>query len=158
MRDFSPEPPLETNSPRFEKRPTASTGIPAAVNSLRVSLCQLSSRRTYDAWRKVNQTDGFDCPGCAWADPIGKRQTLEFCENGAKAFADDASTRLCDSDFFAQHSVAELAQHSDLWLNAQGRIAHPMLLPPAEDQYRPIGWLEAFRLVAEELRSCSTPD
>ncbi len=158
MRDFSPEPPLEAETPRVEDRPEASTGLPAAVNSLRVSLRQLGLGRTYDTWRRVNQTDGFDCPGCAWADPDGKRHTLEFCENGAKAFADDASTRLCEPDFFAQYSVAELAQQSDLWLNARGRIAQPMFLPHSEDHYRPIAWPKAFQLVAEELRSCSTPD
>ncbi len=158
MRDSSPEPPLEAEGPRVEKRPVASTGIPAAVNSLRFSLRQLGPARTVDTWRRVNQTDGFDCPGCAWADPEGKRHTLEFCENGAKAFADDASTRLCEPDFFARYSVAELARQSDLWLNAQGRIAQPMYLPPAEDHYRSVAWTEAFRLIAEELRACSTPD
>ena len=158
MRDFSPEPPLESDGPTIENRPTASTGLPAAVNSLLVSLRQLGPGRTYDAWRMVNKIDGFDCPGCAWADPDGKPHTLEFCENGAKAFADDASTRLCGSEIFARHSVAELARHSDLWLNAQGRIAQPMFLPVAEDYYRPIAWEDAFRLVADELRACSTPD
>jgi molybdopterin-dependent oxidoreductase alpha subunit len=158
MRDFSPEPPPESEGPSLEDRPTASTGLPAAANSLRVSLRQLGPGRTYDAWRTVNQIDGFDCPGCAWADPQAHRHSLEFCENGAKAFADDASTRLCGPEIFARHSVAELAQHSDLWLNAQGRIAQPMFLPPAEDHYRPIAWPDAFRLIADELRSCSTPD
>ncbi|MFY9560555.1 MAG: FdhF/YdeP family oxidoreductase [Terriglobales bacterium] len=138
--------------------PEASTGLPAAVNSLRVSLRQLGPGRTYDTWRMVNKSDGFDCPGCAWADPDGRPHTFEFCENGAKAFADDASTRLCKPELFARHSVAELAQHSDLWLNAQGRIAHPMFLASSEDHYRPIAWSEAFRLVADALRSCSSPD
>ena len=158
MRDFSPEPPPEAEGPRIETRPTASTGLPAAMNSLRVSLRQLGPARTYDVWRTVNQLDGFDCPGCAWADPNDERHALEFCENGAKAFADDATTHLCQPDFFAQRSVAELAQQSDLWLNAQGRIAQPMFLPSGEDHYQPIAWNEAFRLVADELRSCSIPD
>ncbi len=158
MRDFSPEPPLEADGPRVEDRPEASTGIPAVISSLRFSLRQLGPRRTVGAWQRVNQTNGFDCPGCAWADPAGKRHTLEFCENGAKAFADDASNRLCEADFFARYSVAELVEQSDLWLNAQGRIAQPMFLPPSEDHYRPIAWAEAFRLIAEDLRACSTPD
>jgi molybdopterin-dependent oxidoreductase alpha subunit len=158
MRDFSPEPPLEAEAPRLENHPKASTGLPAAFNSLLVSLRQLGVGRTYDTWRRVNKTDGFDCPGCAWADPDGKPHTVEFCENGAKAFADDASTRPCEPDFFARYSVAELAQQSDLWLNSQGRVAHPMFLAPGEDHYRPIAWDDAFRLVAEELRSCSDPN
>jgi molybdopterin-dependent oxidoreductase alpha subunit len=158
MRDFSPEPPLEAKPPKLEDRPQASTGLPAAFNSLFVSLRQLGLGRTYGTWRRVNKTDGFDCPGCAWADPDGKPHVVEFCENGAKAFADDASTRLCGPDFFARYSVAELAQQSDLWLNSQGRIAQPMLLAASEDRYRPISWPEAFRVVAEELRACPDPN
>ena len=158
MRDFSPEPPLEADGPSIENRPKASTGLPAAVNSLVVSLRQLGAGRTYETWRMVNKVDGFDCPGCAWADPDGKPHAIEFCENGAKAFADDASTRLCGPEIFSRHTLADLARHSDLWLNAQGRIAEPMFLPPSEDHYRPITWPEAFRLIAGELRACSTPD
>jgi molybdopterin-dependent oxidoreductase alpha subunit len=158
MRDFSPEPPLEGQGPEVETAPKAAGGIPAAVQSLRVSLRQLGPLRTYDAWRRVNQVDGFDCPSCAWADSPGEQHhTLQFCENGAKAFADDASTQLCEPSFFAEHAVAELAQHSDRWLNAQGRLAQPLYLPPAQDRYQPIPWSEAFRCVADELRACADP-
>ena len=149
---------FESEGPTLESRPTASTGVPAAVNSLLVSLRQLGVGRTYETWRQVNKTDGFDCPGCAWAVPDGKPHAVEFCENGAKAFADDASTRLCGPEVFASHSVAELAAHSDLWLNTQGRISQPMFLPAGEDHYRPIAWDDAFRRVADELRACNTPD
>lgn len=158
MRDFSPEPPLEAEAPQLKDRPEASSGLPAAVNSLLVSLRQLGVGRTFDTWRRVNKSDGFDCPGCAWADPDGKPHAIEFCENGAKAFADDASTRLCEPAFFARHSVAELAQQSDLWLNAQGRIAQPMFLAASAERYRSIAWPEAFRLIADELRLCSDPN
>jgi molybdopterin-dependent oxidoreductase alpha subunit len=159
MRDFSPEPPLEDQAPSLENAPTAAGGLSAAVQSLRVSLRQLGPVRTYDAWRQVNQIDGFDCPSCAWADSPGEQHhILQFCENGAKAFADDASTQLCQPSFFAQHSVAELARQSDRWLNAQGRLTHPLYLPPSQDHYQPITWPEAFRLVADELRACSNPN
>jgi len=158
MRDFSPEPPLESQAPRVEDRPHVAGGLTAAVKSLLISLRQLGPGRTYGAWRGVNKTDGFDCPGCAWADPDGTPHVVEFCENGAKAFADDASTRLCGPEVFRKHSVAELAQQSDLWLNAQGRIPRPMFLPASQDHYRPIGWDDAFRLVADELRACTDPN
>lgn len=158
MRQFSPEPPPETDGPRVAGRPKAAGGLSAAVNSLLVSLRQLGPGRTYGAWRGVNKVEGFDCPGCAWADPDGKPHTVEFCENGAKAFADDASTRLCEPKLFARYSVEELAQQSDLWLNSQGRIAAPMFLPNDQDHYRSISWAEAFKLVAAELRACTDPN
>jgi molybdopterin-dependent oxidoreductase alpha subunit len=158
MRDFSPEPPLEAKGPRVGDKPEVAGGLSAAINSLVVSLRQLGPGRTYGAWRGVNKTEGFDCPGCAWADPDGTPHVVEFCENGAKAFADDASTRICGPELFARYSVAELAQQSDLWLNAQGRIPRPMFLAAGEDHYRPIGWDDAFGVVAGELRACTDPN
>ena len=159
MRDFSPEPPLEDEGPSIGNAPKAAGGVPAAAQSLRFSLRQMGPRRTYDAWRLVNQVDGFDCPSCAWADSPGEQQhSLQFCENGAKAFADDASTRLCGPDFFVRHSVGELARRSDRWLNAQGRLTHPMYLAPGQDYYQPIAWTDAFHLVAEQLHACSNPN
>jgi len=158
MRDFSPEPPLESQPPTQGDPPKAAGGLAAAVSSLRVSLRQLGLVRTVEAWRRVNQVDGFDCPSCAWADSGGEHHTLDFCENGAKAFSDASSTQLCEAGFFAQHSVAEMAGRSDLWLNAQGRLAEPLYLAPTEDRYRPIAWPDAFRLIADGLRACPTPD
>jgi len=156
MRNFSPEPPAEEHGPSVKDAPTAAGGLAAAVHSLRVSLRQLGPVRVFDTWRHVNQVDGFDCPSCAWADSPGEQHhPLQFCENGAKAFADDASTQLCEPAFFAQHSVAELAQQSDRWLNAQGRLTHPLHLAASRDHYQPIPWPVAFRLVADELRACS---
>ena len=40
----------------------------------------------------ANQPDGFDCPGCAWPDR-NHASTFEFCENGAKAVAAEATAR-----------------------------------------------------------------
>lgn len=116
-------------------------------------------RKTMEAWLQVNQVGGFDCPSCAWADPAdGHRHTFEFCENGAKAFSDDATQRTIGAEFFAAHSVEELARQSDQWLNAQGRLAEPMLLDAGESHYRPIAWNQAFGLIAEELRACGSPN
>ena len=159
MRDFSPEPPAEEQGPEIDRAPKAAGGLAAAVSSLRVSLRQLGPVRVFDTWRRVNQRDGFDCPSCAWADSSGEQHhALQLCENGAKAFADDASTRVCEPSFFAKHSVEQLAGHSDRWLNALGRLTHPLYLVPAQDHYQPIAWPEALRLVADELRACSDPN
>jgi anaerobic selenocysteine-containing dehydrogenase len=35
---------------------------------------------------RMNQPQGFDCPGCAWPDPK-HTSSFEFCENGGKAVA-----------------------------------------------------------------------
>ena len=107
---------------------------------------------------KVNQTGGVDCPGCAWPEPDRERSHFEFCENGAKHVADEATTKRVTPEFFQQWSVAELAQQSDQWLNAQGRLTHPMLLHRDATHYEPINWDDAFELLAGELNSLNYPD
>ena len=106
---------------------------------------------------KVNQPDGFDCPACAWPEP-NECGHLEFCENGAKAVAEEATLRRVDAEFFAANPVSELAQRSDHWLRKQGRLTSPMHKPAGEDHYRPVSWDDAFRLVADELRRSGDPD
>jgi molybdopterin-dependent oxidoreductase alpha subunit len=105
----------------------------------------------------TNQKSGFDCPGCAWPEPRD-RDIVEFCENGAKAVLSEATTRRVDPDFFHRHSVAELADHTDHWLNEQGRIAHPMVLRPGATHYEPLSWDEAFDLIGAELRHLASPN
>jgi molybdopterin-dependent oxidoreductase alpha subunit len=105
----------------------------------------------------VNQVDGFDCPGCAWPESL-PRHRLEFCENGAKAVAHEATRKRVTSAFFAEHTVAELAAHDDLWLEAQGRLTEPMWLPPGAERYEPIPWEEAFARIGEHLNVLATPD
>ncbi len=107
---------------------------------------------------KVNQTGGVDCPGCAWPEPDQKRSHFEFCENGAKHVADEATTKRVTPDFFQKWSVAELLQQSDQWLAAQGRLTHPMLLHRDATHYEPVSWDDAFELLAAELNSLNYPD
>jgi molybdopterin-dependent oxidoreductase alpha subunit len=63
-----------------------------------------------------------------------------------------------DRDFFAAHPVAELAERSDYWLGQQGRLTEPMHRPRGGTHYEPIGWDEAFALVAERLHALPSPD
>ncbi|HLL55917.1 MAG TPA: FdhF/YdeP family oxidoreductase, partial [Myxococcaceae bacterium] len=107
---------------------------------------------------KVNQKDGFDCPGCAWPDPDGDRSVAEFCENGAKAVAEEGTLKRVTPELFAQHTVGELSQRSDYWLGKQGRLTEPMVLREGSQHYQPISWEEAFALVARELNALSSPD
>ena len=107
---------------------------------------------------QVNQKDGFDCPGCAWPDPDGERTHTEFCENGAKAVAEEATTRRVTPEFFEQWSVAELSRKSDFWLGKQGRLTHPMVLRRASNHYEAISWEDAFAMIAAELNALDSPD
>ena len=53
---------------------------------------------------RMNQPEGFDCPGCAWPDPK-HTSSFEFCENGGKAVAWEATAKRCTPEFFAAHTV-----------------------------------------------------
>jgi molybdopterin-dependent oxidoreductase alpha subunit len=105
----------------------------------------------------ANQPDGFDCPGCAWPDR-DHTSTFEFCENGAKAVAAEATARRATPELFAQYSVAQLAKYSDYWLEGQGRLTHPLRYDSASDHYVPVGWDAAFALIAAHLNALASPD
>ena len=105
----------------------------------------------------ANQPDGFDCPGCAWPDR-NHASTFEFCENGVKAVAAEATARRAGPGLFAQYTVAELAEQSDFWLEDQGRLTHPLAYDAASDTYRPIAWDAAFALVAHHLNALPDPN
>ncbi|KIF03298.1 hypothetical protein PL81_25015 [Streptomyces sp. RSD-27] len=135
----------------------AAAGLPAIGHTLKIANDQMGVLRTARTLLKVNQKNGFDCPGCAW--PEGdERHTAEFCENGAKAVAEEATLRRVTPAFFAEHPLAELAGRSGYWLGQQGRITHPMYLPEGGDRYEPVSWERAFEIIAEELKALSSPD
>jgi molybdopterin-dependent oxidoreductase alpha subunit len=135
----------------------AAAGLPAVGHSLRIAQQQMGVRRTALTLLKVNQKNGFDCPGCAWPEP-GHRHAAEFCENGAKAVAEEATLRRVTPDFFAAHPVSDLARRSGYWLGQQGRLTQPMYLAEGSDTYEPVPWERAFDIIAEELHALSSPD
>ena len=106
---------------------------------------------------RVNQPDGFDCPGCAWPEP-DRASRLEFCENGAKAVAFEATGKRADPDFFRAHSVSDLREESDHWLEGQGRLTHPMRYDRESDHYVPVSWEDAFAQIGGILDSIEDPD
>lgn len=130
----------------------------AVLVSLQRGLEQMGALRTAAVLARLNQRNGFDCPGCAWPEEPGGRKLAEFCENGAKAVAEEATRRTVTPEFFARHSVTELLAKPEYWLSQQGRLSHPMVLRPGDDHYRPIGWDEAYRLIAEHLKALGSPD
>ena len=137
---------------------SVAAGVPAVLVALRRSLTQMGVIRTAETLARVNQRTGFDCPGCAWPENPAGRRLAEFCENGAKAVAEEATRRLVTAEFFARHPVADLAGRPEFWLSQQGRLAEPMVVRPGDTHYRPISWDDAFDLIADQLRALGTPD
>ncbi|ACY20792.1 oxidoreductase alpha (molybdopterin) subunit [Gordonia bronchialis DSM 43247] len=133
-------------------------GMKAVMVSLRRGVEQMGVVRTTQVLTKLNQRNGFDCPGCAWPETPGHRKHAEFCENGAKAVAEEATRRQVNPEFLAAHAVADLLEHSDYWLGQQGRLTHPMVLQPGATHYEPIDWDAAYELIARELRALTSPD
>ncbi|MFE3994614.1 FdhF/YdeP family oxidoreductase [Streptomyces goshikiensis] len=145
------------DAPQVAPPQHAAAGLPAIGHTLRIAQQQMGLARTARTLLKVNQKDGFDCPGCAW--PEGdKRHTAEFCENGAKAVAEEATLRRVTPEFFAEHPLADLAGRSGYWLGQQGRITEPMYLPEGADRYEAVSWERAFAIIAEELTALASPD
>ncbi|MBW9092428.1 FdhF/YdeP family oxidoreductase [Microbacterium jejuense] len=132
-------------------------GVPAVLHALQIANEQMGVSRSVQTLLRVNQKEGFDCPGCAWPEE-DKRHIAEFCENGAKAVAEEATLRRVGPEFFAAHSIDELRAHDDWWLGQQGRLTQPMLREAGATHYRPISWDDALTLVADELRALDDPD
>ena len=154
-RDVGPagaEPELEVEAPE-----RAAAGLPAVTYAAKLALEQMGPVRTAKTLRRLNQPQGFDCPGCAWPEP-GHPHIAEFCENGVKAVAEEATKARCTPAFFARHSVAELTAQSDHWLGRQGRLTEPLLLDEGATHYRPVSWDDALDLVAAELHALGSPD
>ena len=107
---------------------------------------------------RMNQIDGFDCPGCAWPDPDDRAALTEFCENGAKAAAWETTRRRLGTRFFQQYSIDDLATKSDYWLGQQGRLTRPLILRPGSRFYEPIAWKEAFKRIAAALKTLDSPN
>ena len=143
--------------PRVGKPKHTAAGIPGVVHGLADVLEQSGVRRGTTGLRLVNQHDGFDCPGCAWPEP-GKPHLAEFCENGAKAVAEETTTRRVDAAFFAEHPISELAGQTDHWLGQQGRLVEPVLRDAGSDHYTPVSWSEAFDIIADELAAMDSPN
>ncbi len=149
--------PADNNYLKIRKGKSIAAGIPAATSSLIHGIKKMGAIKTVKTLTTVNQPEGFDCPGCAWPDPKHST-TFEFCENGAKAVADEAMKGGVNPNFFAKYTVQELSQKSDYWLNSQGRITHPMILKSGSDRYEPIDWNSAIELISDNIKNSKNPD
>lgn len=134
-------------------------GVPAVVQSARYALDNLGAVRGARTLLALNQTDGFDCPGCAWPDPpAGDRSHAEFCENGAKAASEENTRTLISREFWRERSIADLLTESDHWMAAQGRLAEPMVRRAGATHYEPISWDDAFAMIGDRMQALASPD
>jgi len=154
----SAQPPVEHSAVEINPPRKVAAGLPAIVSTFKAAWSETGIVRGVRTLLSLNQTGGVDCPGCAWPEPDVERSHFEFCENGAKHIADEATTKRVTPEFFNQWSVADLSLQSDQWLGAQGRITHPMLLRRDATHYEPVEWEEAFSLIAGELNALESPD
>jgi len=154
----SAQPPEELAPPEIKPISKVAGGLPAIAASLKHAWKEMGPVRGSRTLLRMNQKGEFDCPGCAWPEPDGERSHFEFCEEGAKHVADEATTSRVTPEFFQHWSVPDLASQSDYWLNQQGRITHPMVLREGSDRYETIAWDEAFALIAGELNALASPD
>ncbi|WP_040497407.1 FdhF/YdeP family oxidoreductase [Fulvivirga imtechensis] len=152
------QPPEEHTGIRLTKPKKMAGGLEAITSSLKHVFGEVGVVQGTKTLLKVNQFHGFDCPGCAWPDPDNDRAIVEFCENGAKAVAEEATTARVDAEFFRKHSVEELSSWSDYEIGKSGRIAEPMLLRAGASHYEPVSWGEAFKLIGNQLNQLASPD
>jgi molybdopterin-dependent oxidoreductase alpha subunit len=150
--------PFDLGKLRIGSASAEAAGIPAIWNTMLYGIGEMGPIRSTEAFLKMNHVTGFDCQSCAWPSPDKKRKIFEFCENGAKAVADESTKKRITPEFFARHSIADLAAQSDYWLNQQGRLTSPMVRHANATHYQPIPWSEAIAMVAEELNQLESPD
>jgi oxidoreductase alpha (molybdopterin) subunit len=143
---------IETKPPK-----KSSVGLPGILESVRYGETEMGAKRSLRTFLKMNQVGGFDCPSCAWPDPA-ERKTAEFCENGAKAVAWEATRKRVTPEFFAEHSVADLRDRDHHWLEANGRLTTPMYLAAGATHYAPIAWEDALGLIADRLKAMPSSD
>lgn len=152
------QPPLDFTGIKITQPSKTAAGIKGVTTALGHIMREIGPSGMLTL-SKLNQMKGFDCPGCAWPDPDEKRSFLaEYCENGAKAVAEEATKKRVDPDFFKKHSVYELSQWSDYELGRAGRITHPMVLRKGSEHYEPISWDDAFTMIANKLNALEHPD
>ncbi len=152
--------PIEKEKIRLKKPPSTAVGMAAVKNSFVQGYSQMDWLKCSKAFLNLNQTKGFDCPSCAWPDPKpGERSAIaEYCENGAKAVAEEATEKRATPSFFQQHNIEDMMAWSEKKLGKSGRITHPMILREGASHYESISWEEVFKFIGKKLNGLASPD
>jgi len=151
-------PPIEHTGMKLTPAKDRAAGMKAVQEALADVREEVGMLDGIGLLNKMNQQTGFDCPGCAWPDPEKPSKLGEYCENGAKALAEEATTKRVDRAFFAKHSVEELSEQSDYQLGKSGRITEPFILRKGSSHYETISWQESFKLIGDKLNALATPN
>lgn len=153
------QPPTEFTGGKFFKPKESSVGKDAITSSMKHMNAYMKKGDALKLSLKINQKGGFDCPGCAWPDPDDERSKLgEYCENGVKAIAEEATKHLLTPDFFEKTSVQEISKLSDFEIGKMGRLTEPMILREGKSHYESISWNESFKLIGSKLNKLNNPD
>lgn len=151
--------PENLNDIKLSSPSNYAAGTQGVTVALRHAIEAMGPKKALQTLSKLNQKNGFDCPGCAWPDPDDKRSLFaEYCENGAKAVAEEATKRRVEPSFFEKYSVDEIASWSDYKIGKSGRLTHPMICRKGDSHYKPISWEEAFKTIGEKLKALKCPD
>ena len=157
-RNPTAQPPITEERLRIGKPKKTAAGLVGVQKSFSIGLQEAGLKRTLQSMLTVNRFDGYDCPGCAWPDPDDHRSSFEFCENGAKAFATEATNKRVTPGKMKEISVTELSKLSDMELDKLGRITNPLFLREGEDHYEEIDWEGALRIIASSISTSDNPD
>ena len=157
-RKISLEGDLKFTGIRVTEPAATAAGLKGVKVAMEHGMKEMGILKAFSTLLHMNQKDGFDCPGCAWPDPEVRSKVGEYCENGAKALAEEATNKRVDPAFFKKHSVEELSRWSDYHIGKSGRLTHPMVLREGQAHYEPISWEGAFREIAETLSATDHPD
>lgn len=153
------QPPENLTGIKLINIPKKAVGTKAIKSALNHVFSEAGISKGISLLKSINQINGFDCPGCAWPDPDQKRAFLaEYCENGAKAVAEEATKNRVSPLFLATHSVQKISEWSDYEIGKSGRITHPMILCEGTNNYEEISWKNAFKLIGSELNKLNSPD
>jgi molybdopterin-dependent oxidoreductase alpha subunit len=152
------QPPEGKSAAKLRAPDRVAAGVHALAESLKFTARETGFVRGIKDWVKINKKDGFDCQSCAWPSPDEDRHLFEFCENGVKALTSEATKKQIGPEFFREHSIVDLRERTDNWLELQGRLVHPMVKREGATHYEPIEWNEAFELLARELNALSSPN
>ena len=157
-KEVNAQPPIQIENLKIRKPKRVAAGIQGVTKSFKIGFAEAGISRTIKTMRTVNKFDGYDCPGCAWPDPDNHRSGFEFCENGAKAFATEATKKRLTPQILSSKTVQEWSQLSDMELDKLGRITQPMILRSGSSRYEPLEWKEAFSRIAKGIGELDDPN
>ncbi|MFY0627107.1 MAG: FdhF/YdeP family oxidoreductase [Reichenbachiella sp.] len=150
--------PDEFTNIKVTSPPLYAAGIPAVKVALGHAMKEMGLAKSIATLSKLNQKNGFDCPGCAWPDPEHRSSLGEFCENGVKAVSEEATNKRVNVDFFKKYSITEMSNWTDFQIGKSGRLTDPMILRPGREHYEPISWEESYKIIAQNLKDLDDPN